>query len=88
MMAMGELELQCVCHPRVKALFAQCDGFSPPPSNNMEIPAHILDGRIEDVAMEMSNLLIEGKSILTSQVEGVQNFSPATNNIEGPKNST
>jgi hypothetical protein len=48
----------------------QCDGFVLPPLNDMEVLAHMVDGRIEDVAMEMSNPSIERKSILTSQVEG------------------
>jgi hypothetical protein len=55
----------------VKALFAQCGGLVPPPLNNMEAPTHIPNGRTKNVAMEMSNHLVEGKFALTSQVEGV-----------------
>jgi len=62
-------------HPRVKALFAQCDGLIPPPLNHMEMPTHILDGRIEDMAIEMPNLYMERKSISMFQVEGFK-FSP------------
>ncbi len=40
-----------------------------------------------DLAMEMPNLSIERKFILTSQVEGAQNSTPPTNNIEGPNRS-
>ncbi len=54
----------------------------------MEILAHMVDGRIEDVAMGMSNPSIERKSILTFQVEGARNFNPLTNNVEGPNKST
>jgi hypothetical protein len=38
--------------------------------------------------MEASNPLVEGKFALISQVEGAQNFTPFTNNIEGPNRST
>jgi len=31
-------------HPQVKALFAQCGGFVPPPLNDMERLTHFLDG--------------------------------------------
>jgi hypothetical protein len=60
----------------VKALFAQCDELVPPPLNHMEMPTHILDGRIEDMAIEMLNLYMEKKSISMFQVEGVQIFTP------------
>jgi hypothetical protein len=40
------------------------------------------------VAIEMSNPLMDGESILMSQVEGAQNFTPPTNNIEGSNIST
>jgi hypothetical protein len=42
----------------------------------MEVPVHILDGQIEDVAMEMSNPLVEGESNSTSQVKRVRTFTP------------
>jgi hypothetical protein len=58
-------------HPRVKALFARCGGLVPPPLNDMEVPAHIPDGWIEDVAMDMPNPSMEGEYILTFQVKGV-----------------
>ncbi len=31
-------------HAWVKTLFAQCGGLVPPPLNDMEIPAHIMNG--------------------------------------------
>jgi hypothetical protein len=34
----------------------------------MEVLAHFFDGRIEDIAIEILNLLVKGKSILMSQV--------------------
>jgi hypothetical protein len=45
----------------------------PPPLklNDMEVLAHFSNGRIKDVAIEMSNLSMEGKYVSTSQVEGV-----------------
>jgi hypothetical protein len=54
----------------VKALFTQCGGFVTPPLNNMEVPANILNGQIEDVAMGMPNSLMQGVCASTSQVEG------------------
>ncbi len=63
-------------HAWVKTIFAQCGGLVPPPLNNMETLAHIPDGRIEDVAMETLNPSMEGKFVLTSQVEGARNFTP------------
>jgi hypothetical protein len=57
-------------HPQVKALFAQCGGLVLPPLNDMEVPAHILHGGIEDVAMEMPNPLVEVESISMFQMEG------------------
>jgi len=43
-------------------LFARCGGLFLPPLNDMEVPAHIPDGRMEDVAMEMSNPSVQGES--------------------------
>jgi len=54
----------------VKALFAQCGGFVLLPLNDMEVPAHILHGGIEDVAMEMPTPLMEVESTLMFQMEG------------------
>ncbi len=51
-------------HPWVKALFAQCGGLVLPPLNDMEVPTHILDGQIEDLAIEKPSPLVEGKSEL------------------------
>ncbi len=48
-------------HPRVKALFAWCGGLVPTPLNDMEVSAHILNGWTKDMAMEMSNPLVEGE---------------------------
>jgi hypothetical protein len=56
-------------HPWVKTLFAQCGGLVPPPLNDMEVLAHILNGRIEDVAIEMLNPSMEGEFDPTSQME-------------------
>jgi hypothetical protein len=56
----------------VKALFAQCGKLVLPPLNDMEILAHFLDGRTEDMAIEILNISVEGKSILMSQVEGAR----------------
>jgi hypothetical protein len=38
--------------------------------------------------MEIPNPLVEGKFVSTFQMEGVQNFTPLTKNIKGPKRST
>jgi len=42
----------------------------------MEVIAHISNGRIEDVAMETPNCLMEGESTLMSQMEWAPNFTP------------
>ncbi len=63
-------------HPWVKTLFAQCGGLVPPPLNDMEVLAHILNGRIEDVAIEMLNPSMEGEFDPTSQMEEAWNFTP------------
>ncbi len=57
-------------HPQAKTLFAQCGGLVTPPSNDMEIPADILNGQIEDVAMGMPCPLMERVCVSMSQVEG------------------
>jgi len=44
----------------VKALFAQCGRLVPPPLNDMEVLAHISNGRTENVAMEKLNPFVEG----------------------------
>jgi hypothetical protein len=75
-------------HPQVKALFAWCGGLVPPPLNNMEVPAHILNGQIEDVAMEILNPWMEGEFPSTFQVERAPTFTPPTSNIKGPNSST
>jgi hypothetical protein len=53
----------------VKVLFAQCGGLVPPPLNNMDVPTHIPNGRIKDMAIEMLNPSMEGELVSTSQVE-------------------
>ncbi len=63
-------------HLGVKALFAQCGGLVPPPLNDMEVPAHISNGRIEDATIETPNLMVEWKFALTFQVEVAQFFTP------------
>jgi hypothetical protein len=73
----------CSTHPQVKALFARYGGLAPPPLIDMEVSTHIPNGWTKDVAMETSNLSMEGESISTSQVEGAWNFTPPTNNTEG-----
>jgi hypothetical protein len=60
----------------VKALFAQCGGLVFTPLNDMEVPAHIPNGRIEEMAIKMLNPLVEGESTSTFQVEGARNFTP------------
>ncbi len=54
----------------MKVLFAQCHAFVLPPLNNMEVLAHILDGWTKDVTIATTNILMEGKFVLMSQVEG------------------
>jgi len=70
----------------VKALFAQCGGLVLPPLNNMEIPIHILNGQIEDVAMETLNLSMEEVFALMLQMERVQCRAPKflVDPLEGP----
>jgi hypothetical protein len=63
-------------HPHVRALFARCDGLVLPQLNDTEASSHTLDGRIEDVAIKMPNLLMEGKFALMFKVEGLQIFVP------------
>jgi hypothetical protein len=63
-------------HPWVKRLFSQCGGLVPPPINDMEVLAHISNGRIEDVVMETLHPSMEGKFVLTSQMEEARNFTP------------
>jgi len=58
-------------------------GLVLPPLNDMEVPAHISNGRTKDAAMETPNPLVDGKFISMFQVEGAQNFTPPTNNIKG-----
>jgi hypothetical protein len=71
-------------HPWVKTLFAQSGGLVPPPLNDMEVLAHILNGRIEDVAIK-----INGRRICSdiSNGRGLK-FHPLTNNLEDPNIST
>jgi hypothetical protein len=73
---------------KVKTLFAQYDGLVLPPLNDMELPAHILNGRKEDVAIKTLNPLMEGESISMFQEEGVRNFTPLTNSTKGPNKCT
>jgi hypothetical protein len=42
----------------------------------MEIPIHILNGQIEDVAMETPNPSMEGEFASMLQMERAQNFTP------------
>jgi hypothetical protein len=67
-------------HLGVKAMFSQCGGPVLPPLNDMEVPTHIPNGRIEDVAIEtfmgVWNLSVEREFALTFQMEGVQIFTP------------
>jgi hypothetical protein len=54
----------------------------------MEVPAHVLDGWIEDVALEIPNPLVEAEFTSMFQVEGAWNFTPPTNNTKGLNKST
>ncbi len=74
-------------HPWAKALFVWCGGLLPPPLNDMEVPTHISDGRTKSKAMETLNPSMKEEFVLTSQVEGAQNFTPL-NNTKGPNIST
>jgi hypothetical protein len=60
----------------MKALFALCGGLVPPPLNDMEVPTHIPNGQIEDVAIKTLNPLVEGEYVSMFQMEGVRNFTP------------
>jgi len=75
-------------HPWVKALFAWCGGLVPQPLNNMEVPTHISNGRIKNMAMETLNPSMKGEFVLTSQMEGAQNFTPFKNNTKDPNRYT
>ncbi len=69
----GQARVILCSREQLNALFAQCGKFVPQPLklNDMEVLAHFSNGRIKDVAIEMSNLSMEGKYVSTSQVEGV-----------------
>ncbi len=57
-------------HPWVETLFAQCGELVPPPLNDIKVLAHLLAEQTKDIAIEMPNLKVEGKSTLTFQMEG------------------
>lgn len=63
---------------QVKALFTGYGGIVLWPPHDMFVPTP--NGLIENMAIETSNLLVEGESTLTSEVEGAQIFAPLTNN--------
>jgi hypothetical protein len=77
-------------HPRVKTLLARCGGLILPSINNMEVPTHILNGRIKDVAMEMLNLIFKWKDNIFRHLKwkGLEISPPLTNNTKGPNKST
>jgi hypothetical protein len=54
----------------------------------MEVPTHILDGRTKNMAMETLNPSVKGEFVLTSQMEGAQNFTPLKNNTKYPNRYT
>jgi hypothetical protein len=60
----------------VKALFAQYGGFVLPPLNNMEVLAHISNGRIEDVAMETLNLSMKENLLRHFKWKGLKSSPP------------
>ncbi len=57
-------------HPWVETLFAQSGELVPPPLNDIKVLAHLLAEQTKDIAIEMPNLKVEGKSTLTFQMEG------------------
>jgi hypothetical protein len=59
-----------------KALFAPCGGLVPPPLNDMELLAHILNGWTKDVGIKTPNPLLEGEYVLMFQMEMAWNFTP------------
>jgi hypothetical protein len=72
----ARIEMCSRAHPRMKGLFAECGELVPPPLNDMEVPAHILDGWTEDVAMATLNPSMGREYVSMSQVEGDQTFTP------------
>jgi hypothetical protein len=54
----------------VETLFSQCGELVPPPLNDIKVLAHLLAEQTKDIAIEMPNLKVEGKSTLTFQMEG------------------
>ncbi len=87
MMVVGKLMfVMCLkAKAQVKALFASCGWIVLWPPNDMFINPY---GSIENVAMGMLNLSMEGKSALMSQMEGVQISTPSMNNIKCLNKST
>ncbi len=69
----GQARVTLCSREQLNARFAQCDKFvlQPLKLNDMEVPTHFSDGRIKNVAIETSNLLMEENFISTCQMEGV-----------------
>lgn len=63
---------------QVKVLFTNYGGIVVWPLDDMFVPTP--NGLIENVAIETSNLLVEGESTSTSQVKGAQISIPLANN--------
>ncbi len=63
---------------QVKVLFTNYGGIVLWPPNEIFVPT--LNGLIENVAIETSSLLVEGKSTFMSQVKGAQISTPLVNN--------
>lgn len=71
---------------QVKALFATCGGIIPWPLNDVVV-LH-LNGSPENMDVTMPNPSLEGKLASTSQMEGVQIYTPPTNSTKGFNRST
>ncbi len=85
----GQARVTLCSREQLNARFAQCDKFvlQPLKLNDMEVPTHFSDGRIKNVAIETSNLLMEENFISTCQMEGVWICTLPTNYTKGPNRS-
>ncbi len=79
MMAVGEMVLHVLKNMSTsEGIIYQLWGIVLWPPDDMFVSTP--NGLIKNMAIETSNLLVEGKSILTSQVKGVQISTPLANN--------
>jgi hypothetical protein len=62
---------------QVKALFANCEGTVPRPTNDLF--GLTPNGSIQNVAIETLNLLVEAEFVSMSKMEGVQISTPLDN---------